>query len=120
MAEIISPGIQVPTFDKAAKPGKTYDALCSFRRKVLDKAYQFHEETHDYVDELLAGRKLEDMKCMQVRDVFRAVGTWRKRFNNDKTRVNDTISGPGGGTGVRSNSISSIADLNKRNAERYK
>jgi uncharacterized protein len=120
MAEIISPGIQVPTFDKALAPGKTYDALCAFRRKVLDKAYQFHEETHDYVEELLAGRKMEDMKCVQVRDMFRAVGTWRKRYNNDRTRSNDTRDGVGGGTGVRSVSVRSIADVNKRNAEFYK
>jgi len=120
LAEIISPGISVPTFDKAAAPGKTYDALCQFRRKVLDKAYQFHEETHDYLDELLAGRKMEDMKCTQVRDMFRAVGTWRKRFNNDRMRGNDTSNGAVGGTGVRSSSIRSIADVNKRNAEFYK
>ena len=38
MAEIVSPGIQIPTFDAKARGSVTANALCKLRRRALDAA----------------------------------------------------------------------------------
>jgi uncharacterized protein len=116
LAEIIAPGIGIPTVDAKAAPGKTYDALCRFRRSVLDVAMG-KPETRTFIDEMLNGRELKDLPCGKVRDVFTAVGAFSKKLNNGQT-ARDSV-GVGGGTGVRGE-VRTPADLNKKLAEFYK
>lgn len=117
LGEVIVPGngIQVATFDAKADPRKTLDALCKFRRQVLDLAY-LQPETHVFMDSVTGGRDYKTYDCGGMRTLFRAVGVHKKSVNN---RAQQTADGPvamsGGGLGARV----TAADLNRRNAEYF-
>ena len=115
LAEILVPGIALPTFDRAAKPVATTKAICALRKKTVDLAYH-QPATRDIVEELLNGKPiscLNDMTCMAVKNIFNAAAAIKRRSNNDsgkQTSVNDNSSAQG-------NHIKSVADLNKKNRE---
>lgn len=117
LAEIITPGVRVPTFDSAAKPGKTMDTLCKFRRMVLDLAYG-QPATRGMIDEINGGRTFDSKcaTCDKIRDTFRSLGLMRRLANNDagERRVPGT-----GGAVVSTSAITTIEQLNKRNRERH-
>lgn len=116
LGEIIVPGIKFPTFDRAADPKTTFDALCGFRRDVLEQAYAAQEQTRAMIDLTLQGKafKVKDLGCGDVRSLFRATAAFRKAANAvvpkpATTTTKDTKSKP----------PQSLADLNKRNAEHW-
>ena len=118
MAEIIVPGVSIPTFDGAAKPRKTLDALCSFRRTVLDLAWT-QPATRGMMETLNGGRTV-DTKCMtcdKIRGMFRSLGALRRQSNNDRGHAATHQVAGGGQTQKRV--IRTPADLNAYNAERY-
>jgi hypothetical protein len=83
-AEIIAPGMRVPTFDKAASPVQTLKKVCGHRRTALDLAYAA-PATRGLVEDVLGGKALDTkaMSCDQVRTVFNAVGALVRKANND-------------------------------------
>ena len=83
LGEILVPGIQIPTFDRAAAPKATFDAICSFRRKALDQAYAAGSETKLYIDTMMGGKEFKpaDMTCEGVRTLFQATGNWKRTLN---------------------------------------
>lgn len=117
LAEAIAPGVQVPTVDAKASPKKTFDALCQFRRTVLDLAHA-KPEFRQFIDGIAAGRELKSMTCDAVRNLYLAVGGYAKDYNNRRTTSDVAVIGNGGGTGVRG-PIKTPADINKRNQEYY-
>jgi hypothetical protein len=82
LAEIIVPGIRLPTYDQAAPPKKTFDAICAFRAQVLDTAWR-EPETREIIEEITGGRfsSAKNMTCDSVRVLFRAVGNAKARAN---------------------------------------
>ena len=115
LAEILVPGIAIPTFDRAAAPIKSLETVCALRRKALDLAY-VQTETRNMIDEVMAGKpfELKAMKCDRVRDLFRAVGAMKRKANN-------TPAPRGWARDTGEKSVPrSIADINKLNRERYK
>ncbi len=85
-AEIVAPGVQIPTFDRAADPKKTFrDCICGLRRKAL---------TLGLGDSVTAGlitqvrgramdsAAVEAMSCAQTRALFNGVYTAKKNINN--------------------------------------
>ena len=114
LAEIIAPGIAIPTFDRAAAPIKSLDQMCAFRRKALDLAY-VQAETRNMIDEVLAGKEfdLKAMKCNRVRDLFRAVGAMKRKANNAPVQR-----GWARDTGEKA-APRTLADINKMNRERF-
>jgi len=119
-AEILVPGISVPTFDRAADPRKTFKKICDLRRTALDLAYN-HAATRGLIDAALSGRELntKSLSCRDVRTVFNAVAGIQAQINNSRATDNrDYLPATGGGTQVRGN-VRSLSDINKRNAERY-
>jgi hypothetical protein len=115
LAEIIVPGVKVPSFDAKAKPGKTYDAICNFRRTVLDLAWN-DGKSRQYLQDILGNGK--DPKtgcktCDQVRSAFRALSLARRADNNGSA-TNDRRERTGDYGAVRSTSaIKTPADLQK-------
>ena len=126
MAEILAPGIRVPTFDRAAKPGDSLKNICGLRRKALQQFVK-DDDNAEIVKQIRRGRtldaaQLKDMECGKVRDLFFAAGALKKAANNGSTTHDDdmdAIRTAGGGLGVRS-AVKTPADLNKRMAEFYK
>jgi hypothetical protein len=113
LAEILVPGIRLPTFDRAARPRKTFDALCAFRGKVLDLAYA-QPDGRDLIDEVTGSRftSARAMTCERVRDVFFSVGALKKRLNNSGGGTVDQQL-QFGGTAPPSGPIQTLADLQK-------
>jgi len=107
-AEILSPGIRIPTYDSAKPAEKTVDALCKLRRRALDAALTDPEMQSPMVD-LLRGRTLDKLNCSEAREVFGAAVVVKKNLNNKRTA--DTK------RGTDTKAPLSIADVNKRNAE---
>lgn len=116
-AEILSPGIKVPTFDAKADRTKTRDALCAFRRKALDKAYAT-DEGKAAIEPLLAGKTLDTKKltCDAATILFTAASENMKAVNRaastgtGKIRANDTGA-------VK---VPTIADMNKAAGDFWK
>jgi hypothetical protein len=116
MAEILAPGIRIPTFDRAASPKASFDAICRLRRSALDLAFT-KPETRSLIEDLNGGRTLDTgrMTCDAVRTLFRAAAAARKRDNNGAATRNHAA---GGGNNAGANgTIQSLADLNRRNSE---
>lgn len=118
LAEIIAPGVGIPTFDARAKPQRTVDAMHRLRARCIDLAWN-SPDTRTIVEELTGGKRpaLKRMKVGDVRAMFRAVGAAKRRSNSRDNGVQSNVRvdatqqvGP----------IRSLAELNKRNAEHYK
>lgn len=90
-AEILVPGIQFPTFDRAAKALDTVKSICSLRRKALDLAYS-NPASRDFVDVALGGKTLDTkgMTCDSIRTVFNQASFLKSKANGmSSTRVGD-------------------------------
>jgi uncharacterized protein len=112
LAEIITPGVQIPTYDAAAPPKKTLDALCKFRKQVLEVALT-KPEYKLFMDGVLSGRTIDACDCNSVRTIFRATGQFAKNFNN-RTETSDARTQDNG----KPKKIT-LAELNKINREFY-
>jgi len=124
LAEILSPGFRIPTFDRSDMPARTAATICRTRRAVLDLAYG-QAEMRGVIDDLLHGVIPQpsfvhdkSMTCDTVRFVFRAAGLVKKQRNNEYKPA-ATMTGVGGGTGVRG-IVKTPADFNRRMQEYWK
>ena len=113
LAEIIVPGICLPTVDKAAKPKDTFRKICNLRRQALDLAY-VQPETRSMIEELISGKTLDTsaMTCDAVRTTFRSVAAMRKAANNGTRDYRPAA------VEVKSR-VTSLSDLNKANQKYY-
>lgn len=122
VAEIIVPGIRVPTFDAKATPRKTFDALTALRKSTVEFAHA-QPGTRQLVVDALGGRAYDPaaLTRMEVRSLFFAVGAMKRAANNnggEQRRVADGASGVGmGGGGLVATTKRSVADLQKANEE---
>lgn len=109
-AEILVPGIRIPTFDKAASPKSTLDSICRLRRNALDLANNTAEGRG--IIEEVNGKPLdvEGMSCGQVRNMFKAAVAIKKRQNS--ARTGDWENKTSAGTGVKGE-IRTPAEMNK-------
>lgn len=86
LAEILLPGIRVPTFTRDAAPKKTLDAICGLRRSALELLN--NQAPGRAMIESVTGKPLflDGMKCGEVRTLFKAVGAIKKQQNRDGNR----------------------------------
>ena len=78
-AEILAPGVALPTFDSASPARNTFDSMCGFRRRVLREAYG-REDAKPAIDAFLEGRPAafhdaRTMTCDAVAAVFNGSST---------------------------------------------
>jgi hypothetical protein len=119
-AELIMPGVRLPTFDRAARPMATVDQLCAFRSRVLDAAYQARPEVRELMDEMSGGR-WRDAKtagCSKCRDTFRNVSTMLRRLNGSG-RVVSSIEQIAGGGYAAVGAVGNITDWQKSLDDTY-
>jgi hypothetical protein len=115
IAEIIAPdhGITLGTFDAKAAPRNTLDALCKFRKAVLGLAY-LQPETHVFIDSVTGSRDFKTFDCDGTRTLFKAVGQYKRSFNNRKETTSDApLQSSGSGVGT----TATPANLNKKYSE---
>lgn len=122
-AEIIVPGIQLVTFDRAVNVVDSIKRLCDFRKKVL-KAASKDSVTAAMLQEIRGGQvtdenSIDQMKCHPVRDMFLAVAALKK-FANNNGAVTRSAAVADSQRSQPAGKIKSIADLNRHNAESRK
>jgi len=108
-AEILSPGIKIPTFDSKLTKAKTVDQICGLRRRALQKVAEEHSAS---IAPLLKGVDLKKSTCDSIRTTFIAASEIVSRKTNDSQFV---IRRPVRDSEAKG--IPSIADINKRNRE---
>lgn len=114
-AEILVPGIRMPTFDNAAKPGQTFKKLCGLRRQALDLAYT-QPDTRGMIDDVLAGKTLDtkSMSCDAIRGIFNAAAAMKKTSNNSGGARKSVDTGIPPAKGIKT-----LADLNQANKKHW-
>jgi hypothetical protein len=125
MAEIIVPGIQLPTFSKDAKAFDTAKTLCNFRKLVL-RAASKDQATATMIQDIQGGvafdeNALDKMRCHKARDLFFSLAALKRLSNNSQV-------GTGAGAAAAavrdqrpgSGKIKTLADINKHNRETFK
>lgn len=113
-AEILVPGIRIPTFDAAAAPKDTYQVLCNLRRSTLDMAYM-QPETRGIIEEIQKQPfELLKMSCGQVRNLFKSSVLVKKERNKAKDQKTPAAGSPKVGA------IKTAKDLNAFYADYYK
>ncbi|OYW34850.1 MAG: hypothetical protein B7Z41_00775 [Rhizobiales bacterium 12-66-7] len=110
-AEILAPGIKIPTFDAAVGAKKVRDNLCALRRKALDAALS-DDVSSDFVKPLVASAGVKSMTCDAVKMSFSAASEIAKRNNNDRGIGYDRATRDASGV-----KIPSISDINKGNRD---
>lgn len=112
-AEIMAPGIRIPTFDHRAAPLRTARAIFGLRATALDLAYH-QPESRGVIDAALGGRTLDTkrMSYGQTRVLFNSVAAVMASNNNRRA----TDRGVGSDAhAVTSGNIRSLGDINARN-----
>lgn len=110
-AELLVPGIRIPTFDAAVSRAKTVDRMCALRRHVLDTAYSTAsgKELIDSVSNN-ANLHLPALSCAQIAGVFNSAAGAMRLLNNRASvgdaQANQTKQAPG----------NTLAEINKANA----
>lgn len=107
-AEILSPGIKLPTFDARADRQRTVDAMCNLRRRALEKVADEHK---DIVAPLVGGADLRKATCDSVTVLFSAASELVRQRTNDRQFANRRPMRDAAPSQV------TIASINKRNAE---
>lgn len=117
LAEILSPGINVPTYDSKALATVTNDSICKFRRRALDRAYG--TEDGKEVIESIIGKDvdvpvaLKSMTCDAAKMLFMGAAQQMRTINNADTHNFNK------GKETKDNKSLTLADINKKNRERF-
>jgi hypothetical protein len=116
LAEILSPGIRIPTFDSAAAPVVTAKRICKLRKQALDMAYGT-AATRPIIEDLMNGKVLDTsrMTCDAARVLFRSAAAV-KRNSNASGQVRDSI--PDMGRPAKK-PVMTLAELNELNKQSY-
>lgn len=118
IAEILVPGLALPTFDAAAPKERTSDALCRFRGRTLDLAWN-QAGTRDLLEELGFPGSTRGMNCQRVRDFFNHAGLLKRRENNSRPPAGLFNGGSDGEMFRPVGPVQSPADLNEVNRKFY-
>jgi hypothetical protein len=113
-AEILVPGVALPTFDAATTAAATIERLCSFRRQTLVSAMK-DEATGTYVTRVIGGRAFDaaTAPCDRVADVFHSAAELKRHATNTENAGTPYVIGSGNGLAV--GAVRSVADWNDAN-----
>lgn len=114
-AEILSPGIPVPTFDSKRPAATTADSLCRLRRRAIDRAWRT-EDGRAAIEPVLGSSnisRLPRMTCDSVRTLFNGAVELVRSTNNSTAGGRRSAARDSGTKTV------TLGDINKGNRERY-
>lgn len=80
-AEILAPGVRLPSFDAKAKPVSTNDAMCGLRRRALQSAFDSAERKLHVAPFVDAKPDFKTMTCDAIKTVFAGASELAKRAN---------------------------------------
>ncbi|XLV70976.1 DUF2213 domain-containing protein (plasmid) [Ralstonia syzygii subsp. celebesensis] len=78
-AEILAPGVKLPTFDAKSDRKKTADSICVLRRRALRAALD--NEHADLVKSVTGGADMSKLTCDSAKAVFNAASELVKQHN---------------------------------------
>lgn len=121
MAEIVMPGIKIPTFDAKANPVHTFGSICGHRRAALNGALAaaaIRPALATYVRDGLGTKTVDKLTCAETRDLFRGAAMLQSALNNGAATmdVKDNLKPAGGQVAGK---IKTLADLNAANRQKY-
>jgi len=109
-AEILAPGVKLPTFDAKADKKKTADSLCALRRKAMTTAFKDDAKKGHFKPFLTTDSPdFSTMSCDAVKLIFNGASELAKIGNNSGNATRDAS--------ARDTTRNTIADINKRNSE---
>lgn len=109
-AEILAPGVKLPTFDAKADKTKTADSMCSLRRKAMGIAFKDDGKREHFKPFITTDSPdFKAMSCDTVKLIFNGASELAKAGNNRGNATRDT--------GERQAVTNTIADINKRNQD---
>jgi len=88
-AEILAPGIRLPTHDSRSKPIDTAKSICALRRKALDSSFKANPELLQWLGVKTLNTK--DMTCSAARILFNAAAGIKANENNNQVKTNYTV-----------------------------
>jgi hypothetical protein len=92
-AEVLIPGIQPPKFVRDADAFVTLDALCQFRKGVLQQ-FATDEKNKSLIVELYGSvPSYQSMSCSAAKTLFRDAALVMKRVNNHNNKTSDVAFG---------------------------
>jgi hypothetical protein len=96
-AEILMPGINLPTFDAAARRSVTMDSMCATRRAALTAAHMTTDgkAVIDTIRGATGTLDVAAMTCVDAAMLFRAAAGAKKLLNN-RTATGDRMAAPQG------------------------
>ena len=110
-AEILSPGLHMPTFDRKASAQSTRDALCGLKRKALSTA--FDGKYRDAITPFLGSSPdFKTLTCDALASAFIGASEIVRRENNAQS-TQGTFDGGKAAAGM----AQQISAINKKNAE---
>jgi len=118
-AELLAPGIKYPTMDSKQGMTRTLDAMCKFRRRVLNEALQ-EDDTAAAVRQVASGGNVAQMSCDAVSAVFNGAAELvrQKRSNLATSHVGDGVNyNPSVGFNTNQTLQAQLRSLNTKNAE---
>jgi hypothetical protein len=116
LAEVLVPGIQMPTFDGAAPPKRTHNTLCAFRARVIDFAWQ-QPGSRELIERMTRGHfhGTRDMACADVKALFEHLGVAKQIENDGAKGHRPAASSPGDMLHpVGAHSLAEVQELNRR------
>ncbi|WP_257817951.1 DUF2213 domain-containing protein [Burkholderia glumae] len=105
LAEILAPGVRLPTFDAKAVRKKTSDSLCVLRRRALRAALD--NENAETVKSVLGGADVNGMPCAVVAGYFNAAAALVKG-KNTAAMTRQTGDAAGGASGAAKKDINAV------------
>lgn len=110
-AEILSPGIHMPTFDAKAAPRATRDAMCALRLKAVQTAFESGKYRDAITPFLGAAPDFKALTCDAVNSAFIGASEIVRRSNNVQPQA--TFDGAQAAHGM----AKQITEMNRRAAE---
>lgn len=115
-AEVLLPGVRLPTFDSKMKRRATMDTMCSLRRKVVERLASTRDGAEMLANVGVAS-DISKASCASIATTFRAAAG-AKRMLNNAANTRDANGLPNGAKSAPANKTSgslSIREINERN-----
>lgn len=121
MAEILVPGIRIPTFDSSVAKKNSFKVICGLRKLALDSAYAT-ADGKAIIDDVLGGKTFDSakMSTSELRSLFRSAASTKRAINNRSVVKQSVSVFNAKDQSAKPQGVKTLADLNKRYAEVYK
>jgi hypothetical protein len=117
LAEILSPGLRIPTFDAALSVGKSKEVICNFKRQSIISAMA-KADTFEIIKPITGDSDVLSLTCDQANAMFVASAELVRASRRKAVTTDTTLkTNPGSVTFHTAKPPLTPSEINKRNAE---